>query len=54
MNNLKKFDSLELSISDMKEINGGFVCGGLCVFGIVAAAGLVGTAVGYGIAALID
>ncbi|HYG40320.1 MAG TPA: class IIb bacteriocin, lactobin A/cerein 7B family [Cytophagales bacterium] len=54
MNNLEKFDSQELTIDEMKSINGGFVCGGLCVFGIVAGAGLVGVGVGYALAWALD
>ena len=40
----------ELSLEETEEVNGGFVCGGLCILGIAALAGIIvgtGLAVGY-------
>ncbi|HYG40321.1 MAG TPA: hypothetical protein VD908_16950 [Cytophagales bacterium] len=49
MNNLEKFDSQELTISEMREINGGFICGGVCIVAIAAGAAFI-TGVGIGVA----
>ena len=50
MNNLERLNLTELSGSEMKNIDGGFICGGLCFVGILAGISfVVGLGVGVGI-----
>jgi len=52
--NLKKLEFQELSNQELKSINGGAACAGLCVAAIIVVAGAVGAAVGYGVSAALD
>jgi len=49
MNNLEQFGYQELSMVEMKDINGGFICGGLCIVGLAAGAAFV-AGLGVGVA----
>ena len=48
-------DIQELTLDEIDEVNGGFVCGGLCIAGLAFGAGfLFGAGVGVGILASRD
>ena len=43
-----------LTVAEQKQVDGGFVCGGLCIAGVVAGAFVAGAAVTAGAIALVD
>ena len=52
--NAAKFDFQPLTLAEQKQIEGGIVCGGLCIAGVIAGGFVAGAVVTAGVIAAVE